>query len=229
MTIIIDYRTGADSIETLERLGCNIIKTKPLGKVYPEINGHPDIQIHKAGDKLICAPEVYEYYRKLMPDRDIICGSAQLSDKYPYDIAYNVCRIGDFAVCNIRYTAQEILSEYERMGIKPINTRQGYAACSICRVSDNAVITADNGIIRLLSGTGIDVLGISPGNIDLYGMEGFIGGASGLIKQDLLIFNGSVDTHRDGEKIKMFCKKHNTEIIELHTGRLTDIGGILAV
>ena len=225
MKVIIDYRASQETVSALCRLGCDVIKTVPLNQVYPEIGGHPDIQLHIVNNKIICAPQVYEYYKKVLPEYQIIRGSAELSDRYPLDIAYNVCRIGKYAICNVKNTAKEIISEYDSI----LNTKQGYAKCSICVVSDNAAITADEGIYKLLTSNGIDTLKITPGNIDLYGMEGFIGGASGLLKPDLLTFNGNLYNHPDGQLIEKFCNSHGVNIVCLHSGRLTDTGSILSL
>ncbi|MCH5212850.1 MAG: hypothetical protein J1G06_07535 [Oscillospiraceae bacterium] len=225
MKVIIDYRTSEKAVSALYRLGCEVIKTIPIDRVYPEIDGHPDIQLHIVNNKVICAPQVYEYYKQMIPEYQVIRGSAELCSKYPYDIAYNVCRIGKYAVCNMKNTAKEIIAEYDNI----LNTKQGYAKCSICVVSDNAVITADEGIYRLLKSNDIDALKIAPGNIDLYGMQGFIGGASGLLKPNLLTFNGNLHEHPDSDRIKKFCSSHGVEVACLHSDRLTDIGSILVL
>ncbi len=229
MKAIVDYRIGAAAEAALLAQGCGIVKTMPLDAVYPEICGHPDIQLHAACDKIICAPQTYEYYKTALDGYNIVRGSYALGAAYPYDIAYNVCRIGKYAVCNVAHTAPEILNAYSAAGVETLDTKQGYAKCSICVVSDTAAITADAGIYKLLTAKGIDVLKIAPGHIGLYGMDGFIGGASGLIKKGLLNFNGRINTHPDGGRIKDFCKSHGVVCVSLHGGKLTDIGSILVV
>ena len=47
------------------------------------------------------------------------------------------------------------------MGYEIINVKQGYAKCSICVVSDNAIITADKGIAKAAIQNRIDVLEIT--------------------------------------------------------------------
>ena len=65
------------------------------------------------------------------------------------------------------------------------------------------------------------------GFIELYNMEGFIGGASGLIDNKTLCFNGNIKTHPDAENIKSFCKNAGVDVISLNNGNLKDIGSIL--
>ena len=38
------------------------------------------------------------------------------------------------------------------------DSKQGYSKCSICVVNENAIITEDNGIARLLKNSQIDVI-----------------------------------------------------------------------
>ena len=73
-----------------------------------------------------------------------------------------------------------------------ISSRQGYSRCSVCVVSDNAIITADEGICRSAEAHGVDVLKIRPGYIDPPGFDyGFIGGqASKFQTQSLLSLEG---------------------------------------
>lgn len=228
-SVIIDYRTDREAVERLNALGLRTILTKPIAELYPEIEGHADIQAHAAFGKIICAPQMYEYYRSQFPDNEVICGGTKLKAKYPYDIAYNACRVGECLICNEKYTDSVLLNEYKKHGYKILNTKQGYSKCSICVVNESAAITADNGICRLLCENGIDTLKITPGHISLYGMDGFIGGASGLLGENRLAFNGSISFHPDSDIIRSFCAKHGVEIIELSEKLLTDIGSILLV
>ena len=74
----------------------------------------------------------------------------------------------------------------------------------------------------------IEVLLIGQGHINLREMPyGFIGGTSGLIKKNVLAVNGNINLHPDGNRIKLFCKKYDVDIITLKTGILTDIGSII--
>ena len=225
MKVIADYRMDEKCKAGLSKLGFDVIPTIPLECVYDEINGHADIQIHIVNNKAICAPEAYEYYKKQLLGIEVICGSMQLDRKYPSDIAYNVCGMGDTAICSKKHTAPEILKEYKNV----INSRQGYAKCSICVVNDNTAITADEGICRILTENGMDVLRISPGYITLGNMTGFIGGASGLLKPGLLAFCGNIKTHPDHADIAAFCRNAGVDIVSLSSGELQDVGSMIAV
>ena len=223
--IITDYRTDEDTKAELKKLGFSVIDTKPIKALYTEVEGHGDMQIHIVNGKAICEPTVYNYYLKKLKNVDVICGSVAINGKYPEDIAYNTCAIGNTAVCKVSNTAPEIINEYKNI----IDTRQGYAKCSLCVLNDYSVITSDNGLYKQLTNLGFNILKINPGHIALGSMEGFIGGASGLIKPNLIAFNGDISEHPDYKNIKCFCRDLNIDIISLKKGVLTDIGSFLVV
>ena len=226
--LLVDYRTDESSIEELRRLGATVYKTTPIKSLYFEIMGHADIQIHFVGKKAVCAPESYSYYKSLKLDGiELICGSNALKSEYPYDIAYNACTIGNYLICRPSHTAIEILSEYRSLKKDILSARQGYAKCSICVVNEETAITADEGMYKLLKDNKLNVLKINEGYIELYNMKGFIGGASGLIDNKTLCFNGNLKTHPDCDNIISFCNNVGVDAVSLNSGNLKDIGSIL--
>ena len=229
--VIVDFRTSQESIIALQQFGITVYKTCEVTTLYDAVCGHADMQIHHIGNnKFVCTPEAYFHFKKILPEADIIKGSKTLTDKYPYDICYNVAVFGKHVICNTACTAIEILSEYQRMGKTILNANQGYAKCSICIINDNAIITADEGIRKIASENKIDVLKINEGFIRLKGMSyGFIGGATGLITPDTLAINGDIKTHKDCDNIISFCKNHKVEVISLKKGEIDDIGSIIPI
>lgn len=225
---VADYRTDKNTVSALERLGYEVVPTMPIAALYEEVRGHADMQLHIVNGKAVCAPEVYGYYKERL-DIPVICGSVSIGGKYPYDIAYNTCLIGKFAVCMSSHTAPEILAEHKAAGHEIIDAKQGYVKCSVCVVNDTSAITADSGMYRLLVQHGLNVLRIEPGDIELYGMSGFIGGASGLLEDGLLAFNGDIRTHRSCGRILEFCKNAGVKPVCVGTGRLFDIGTIIRI
>ena len=226
--VLIDYRTCEESIEELNRLGVTVYKSTPVKSLYDEVKGHPDMQIHFINNKAICAPEVYDYYKSLYLDGiELICGSKHLKPTYPDDVAYNVCSLGEYVILRPLSVAKEIFAEYHYLKKNILNSRQGYAKCSICVVNDNSAITADAGVYKLLKENKLNVLKINEGYIELNKMKGFIGGASGLINDNTLVFNGELKTHPDCDNIISFCKNVGVDTVSLNKGNLVDIGSIL--
>lgn len=226
---VIDYRTCAEVESELRLLGCDVIRTRPLSGLYDEIMGHADIQLHTISDKIICAPSVYGYYKSVFYDKEVVCGSLEPCLPYPKDIAYNVCNIGKYVICSKNHVAPEILTEYKNDGAIFLDVRQGYAKCNICIVNDESAITSDEGIYRELIKNRLNVLKIQSGYISLGNMQGFIGGASGLINKDTLAFCGDLSNHPDGENIKLFCRNIGVDTVKLKNGMLEDIGSIIFI
>ena len=231
MNVIIDFRASNDTIDALSKLNFNVIKTPELTSVNQAISGHSDIMIHKASEKeLVCEPTVYDYFESKLPGYKIIPGEKKLKEKYPYDIAYNVCLISNKIFCNIPNTEKMILNRYEQMGFEIIHINQGYAKCSICIVSDNAIITSDKGIMTTAERNGIDVLLTNDDDIKLPGFNhGFIGGATGLISENKLAINGNIEMHRNSKQIIDFCSRYGVEVISLNKNAIVDIGSIIII
>lgn len=231
--VIIDYHADKEIINSLCSLGIDIIPTVANKDVSPPLWGHADMQICKCSDDLfISAPSCYEYYKNKLSDFNvkIICGKTTLDSNYPKDIAYNVAWIGKSAIHNFNYTDSHIKEYFLHSDVEMINVLQGYSKCTICVVSESAVITSDMGISKTLLEHGTDVLTISDDNIDINGWEyGFIGGASGKISDNTLAFCGDISAHPDYNKIKEFCSKYNVECISLSRKRLMDLGSVILV
>lgn len=229
--VIADCRADNRTIYSLENAGLQVIPTIRLDCLYDAIASHADIQIHYIGNNsFVCALEAYNHYKRLLPDGfALIKGSKSLDAKYPADIAYNAAALKDYVICNSAYTAIEILETYKSMGKDILNVKQGYSKCSVCMVNGSAIITADKRIAKTAKDHNIDVLEINSGYIKLRSMDyGFIGGATGLIKKNTLAVNGELNSHPQGKRIKDFCIKHNSEIVELKDGIMEDIGSIIA-
>lgn len=227
--VIVDFRTGLQTLKSLSDMGFEVIKTLPINSLYQQVCGHSDMQLHITDKNVICHPQTFKYYKNLITDYNVRAGSSELKNKYPYDIAYNVCKIGKYVICNQAHTDTKIIEYYTEKGFEFINTKQGYAKCNICIVNDQAVITSDNGIYNTLKNKNIDVLKIQEGSISLYDMTGFIGGASGLLNERLLAFNGDIRLHPDSENIISFCRNEGVDVVSLSSGILHDIGSIFVV
>lgn len=229
--VIIDCRADDRTVYNLEYYGLQVIPTIKIDSLYDAIATHADIQIHYLGNnRFVCAPEVFEHYKKYLPcNFELIKGSKQLSAKYPDDIAYNAAALKKYVLCNAAHTATEILTEYKSMQKEILNVNQGYCKCSVCIINGSAIITSDKGIAKTAVKNGINVLEIEAGYIKLRNLNyGFIGGATGIIKENILAVNGDINTHPSAEHIKQFCKKHSVELFPLKDGILEDIGTIIS-
>ena len=147
-------------------------------------------------------------------------------NEYPSDIRFNAALFEGFLFCREKYISPAIL---ENVKAKIVDVKQGYAACSVCRVNSYSFITSDISLKKAGDKCGLDVLLIKPGHIgiDCYDY-GFIGGASGLY-QNKLFFTGDISLHPDYDKIHKFIHNRGVEEIKLSDSPLFDYGGILFV
>lgn len=229
--VLIDFRTDKQIVNNLENLGYTVLFTKSIDVLYDGLRGHADMQICKVGNKYICEPRVYEYYKQYINKENLICGSKKLSLEYPDDIYYNICVVGKNVICNTKYTTVELNRIFENDAeLNLIHVKQGYSKCNTCVVAENAIITSDDSIYKAAKENKIDVLKISSGCIKLKGFNyGFIGGATGLIEKNKLAVAGSLKHHPDYNNIKAYCNDFGVNLIELSQNTAEDIGSIIKI
>ncbi|NMA86818.1 MAG: hypothetical protein GX968_05795 [Tissierellia bacterium] len=231
--VIIDGRIDEEIETNLKSLNLNIIPTIQCKEVPEPISYHPDIVMHPINhNTLIIAPNVFHYYEDLLWDMGInlIKGETLLSNSYPKDIAYNVGRIGKYAIHNFKYTDEKLKFYLKKEGFELMHVEQGYTKCSMAIVDEKTIITADHPIYEKTKKLGFSVLLIEPGYIELEGYNyGFIGGSCGNLSKDEIAFSGKFTDHPDKGKILKFLKKHNKKILYLSNKKIKDIGTIISL
>ncbi|NMB08897.1 MAG: hypothetical protein GX981_10985 [Tissierellia bacterium] len=232
-TVIIDGRISEEAKKNLKNLGLNIIPTIECKQVSKPISYHPDIVIHPINhNTLIIAPNVFDYYEEMLSGMGIrlLKGETNLGENYPMDIAYNVGRIGNYAVHNLKYMDEKLKFYLEKEGLELIHVEQGYTKCSMAIINEKSLITADYPIYEKLKSLGFNILLIRPGFIELKGYPyGFIGGTCGNLSKDEIIFSGKFIDHPNREKIIKFTKKYNKKIFWLTNTKIQDIGTIISL
>ena len=228
--VIVDYRINKKSEDFLKNHGITVLKTAKLNTLYESVDGHPDMQIHHLGDNLfVCEGTLLSYYQNLIPDAKLIPG-AKVSNKYPYDIALNACRAGDFLFHYFDFTDYNILEYYKTKSVKLINVKQGYSKCSICIINEKAIITSDVKIAEKANKNGLDALFYDSNQIMLKNLpKGFIGGISGLINKNTLAINGNIEKLDENKRLLDFCQRYEVNIISLSDEIPEDIGSILPI
>ncbi len=228
--VLIDYR-AEKAFKALKAFGIKVIVTPNVNIAYSAISGHADIAFHHLNEQYaVAAPDVYDYYCSIFGKEHIICGDKKIESTYPGDAAYNIARIGNTIFHNLKYTDKNILEYYRAKGTKLINIKQGYSKCSVCIVSETALITEDISIQKAALKESFDVLLIGKGAVSLKGFPyGFIGGASGLISNDVLLFNGKIENHPDFCRIKSFCANYGVKTMSAGNYTLEDIGSIISI
>ncbi len=207
--IIISAEAPREIIEYIKSLGHEVYSLTGRG-VLPPVRCHADM--------FIC---------RLTEDAIISALEDELTPGYPQETAFNALVMQNKLFCRTASASPRLLDAARALGMSVIPVKQGYAACSVCRVSDNAAITADSGMAAALEGAGIDVLRIRPGHILLPGYDtGFIGGASALL-DGRLIFFGNAAGHPDWRQMEQFIAARGIEYKIFPTLPLTDLGGLV--
>ena len=235
MIAIIDHRASIKSRNALKKLGIDVIPVPPSPCLQSGVASHTDMLIFIGFGRLFCHASYYENNKALVElisrvgNLNICLSNEEWSQNYPLDVLFNACLIGNRLICNEKTVSRQILNAARESEVEIVNANQGYTKCSICIVSENAIITSDKHIERSCTDIGMDVLLISEGNISLPPYNfGFIGGTSGQCGENVF-FCGSLSTHPDGNRINAFCTKHGKKAISLSDGELQDVGSIIFI
>ncbi len=222
-----DYNT--EIYKKLEKLGIEPIFTTKSTNVRQGIQNHADlVYCPLSSDYCLISKGQAELQEKLLT----IGYKAEFIDEdlgynYPNDVWLNCVIIGNHIFYNPETVSRKIRDFVKKSDLTEISVRQGYTKCSIAVVSDDAFITDDISIGSRGVEFGFDVLVISKGDIKLQNFDyGFIGGATGKIAEDKMLFTGKLEKLSDCDSIKKFLYKHNVEPIELTNGFVEDIGSI---
>ena len=193
-------------------------------RLHESVCSHADMLCVKLCKKLLFTREYYEKNIDILSGLDVVLTDERHGEKYPSDILFNVLFTEDASYAKRDGIWEKIVAYGKEHTRKAVNVKQGYAKCSVAKVS-GGYITADDGLFKKLTENGEKVLKISPGGIALPGVDyGFIGGASFYYDKTIYFF-GDLSSHPDCEKINGFCKETCTKAVSISSCPLTDIGG----
>lgn len=231
--VIIDYRASKEVIEFFDKKGIKSIKTCPCLELQEPVNGHPDMVMHPVDERtFVVAPNVFNYYAAQLTciGIKVIKGGKTLHRNYPDDIAYNVARIGRYAVHNMRYTDEVLRCCLEAVKTEFIHVSQGYAKCSIAPLDSNKAVTSDEGVHRILRLNGIECLCMNPGIVRLDGYDyGFIGGAVFILEPGIFVLSGRIKDQSEDERLRAFTKTSGYKYVEASKEEISDLGTVIPV
>ena len=227
--LIIDSRIRKEEYDYLSKY-FNVIKLELSEDVYEEISGHSDIFFCKVNNKVICSPNAkYE-------SEEFLKGNLEVKNKYPDDVMYNVCQIGNKLIVN-KYVDKKIIEFWKTKNKEDniITVNQGYTKCSISVTGDNSCITSDVGIYKKLIEENINVSLIEDNKIflldkklNLSKMNGFIGGATFVFNNKFVLFGDFKKLKRDNQEIiKENLRNNNLELIDFKNLEIIDYGGVI--
>ncbi len=220
----------AKLLEKLEELNIGAVITAESKNLDGRIHIHTDMLINNISKGVLIADNTQKNNIVNFLTIGYRCDFFESDTKspYPHDCLLNCVVIGDKLICNPNITHKNILKYAQNNNYDIIRVRQGYSKCSVCIVSDNALITDDESIHKACAINHIDSLYISKGSVKLNGYNyGFIGGCTGLIDKDKLLFNGDINYHKDCGRIIDFLNKYNVSPVIIEDEPLIDIGSIL--
>lgn len=160
--------------EALEQTGHSVYTVKSSDAVYDAISAHPDIYMCRIKNVLVIdemtvtEPDLKEIYMAEMEEKAedfsetplipalrpeghggyIVFEMGGIGYEYPFDIAYNAVATDRFFIHNTEWTSPSLLDRARDAGLEIISVKQGYTKCSCVVAGDNALITADEGILR---------------------------------------------------------------------------------
>ena len=233
---IIDARTSDECERALLLRGFRVVRTAPSKRLGEAVCAHPDMLMFAYNNKIITsvdycdeAPYLFTDIRELSKEASISFTDVNQEPTYPRDVCFNALVAGDKMFCRKDSIAPALLTLADAEGLRVIDVKQGYPACTVLLLDEHHAISADKGMARALCTEGIEVTEISNGDILLPPHEyGFIGGAAGVYK-DTVYFIGDVSTHRDSGKILSACEKANKRVVSLSGDMLLDLGRILFI
>lgn len=205
----------------------------PSGRLSVPLSSHPDMLLCRIGNELVATSDyleaseaemsvIYDHTRARMHFTSDIHGK-----DYPEDVILNALVMGKRIFAREASLSPYLKELAKSRGYTLINSNQGYPACTVMRLSDEAAITADRGMYALLTENGIRTYLIEQGGIELSPYEyGFIGGASG-VYSECAYFIGNAEKHPSYDIIKEALDKEGLRPVMLGDFPLTDLGGIL--
>lgn len=213
----------------LRALGLQVFETLVDMRLPTPVAAHPDMQLFDFGyghmfgikgsplKKILADISVHYWETEGEPGRI-----------YPKDVLCNGFVLNQVLYGNLKAIDSRILSAANARSIRLQHVSQGYAACSVCIVDKQSIITADASIANAAEKNGIAVLQIDAGGILLPGYDtGFIGGCCGKLSDTAMAFTGDLCSHPNGVEIQNFLHRRSIQVVTLTDKPLLDIGGII--
>jgi len=219
----------------ITRLGLEPIFVPDNPQVDSRLSGHADLSVfHGGGNRLWLAPYLKgSPFARQLQDRGFSLCFPQFRQgpEYPSDAQLNQCVLGRTLIFGKRTAPKSLVDFFtNELSYQVLVVNQGYVRCSVCPVTEHALITSDRGIGEVAHSAGLDVLLISSGFVALPGFShGFIGGAAFKISVDQLALTGHFSAHPDAKRILSFLAKHSVNPVYLTDRPIFDIGSAIPI
>lgn len=224
--VLVDKFISEYAKKTLNSLNIDYIETTSVESIIDCTSTHPDMQFLMFEQrKVLVEKNTYSYYKKLLPDFEIIPIDG-IQSPYPKDSALNITILDD--KCFLTNYQNNFIGDY--ISNNKIFIKQGYSKCNICILNESAIITSDKGIIENAINFGVKAYYLPSDDIFLKDYKnGFWGGCTGLIDKNLLFFNGNIEKLSCYSDLKTILTKEKIEPIYYQESFLEDTGSIIPI
>lgn len=227
VTSLISGKMNSIVLDYFKSRGIELFLTRTNPLIDKSVSEHCDMSaLHLGSGRIVVDKNQCELIKELHEaDIEVIESERAVSGAYPDDIILNQVLIGEYHIGKTDCCDKAVIDGTPQF--KRVNTKQGYSKCSCLVVDERSVITDDESIHRKVLEIGLNSLLISKGDVFLDGHDyGFIGGASGKLSDNEVIFFGDITKHSDYDKITSFLNERDIKIIHFDFP-LTDFGGII--
>lgn len=212
-------------ISILKSYGYVCIPTIKSNKVSEPISCHADVLYLKTSSNQLYISKCQCDNYQLLKEIGYNIYNIDLNVGYKNESKLNIVITNSMIMCNPK-TCTDIDSF--KSGKKIIYVKQGYTKCSTVIINNNCFITEDESIYKSLIKLKYECLLIDKGYVRLDGYNyGFIGGASAVLDNEILLFFGDISKHPQYNLIREFCDKNKIKVQYIEDMPLTDIGGII--
>lgn len=229
MLAIIDSRSTKQAINNLKKYVTDVYTFQTNGITGNPISGHPDIFIYQEKNQLVVAPNAPVELFAFFENHNIayLKGKRDVGHELVNSVQYNCLSTSQFLFHRSGFTDSAILKINKDKEF--IQLPQAYTRCSLVHLCEDNYLTSDRGIEKVLLQRGLFCFYFNPEEITIQDHKnGFIGGAVGICGKRIF-FNGNIELHADGQRLKEHLLNLGFDIINLSDEYLYDGGCIFFV
>jgi hypothetical protein len=229
MFAIIDSRSSKQAINSLKECVEDLFVFQTSDTTYNSISGHPDIFIYQDNNHLVVASNAPIELFKFLNNYNIayLKGERDVGHALDNSVQYNCLSTSQFLFHKSGFTDTVILEINKDKDF--VQLPQAYTRCSLVHLCEDSYLTSDRGIEKVLLQKGLACFYFNPEEIIIQDHKnGFIGGAIGIWAKRIF-FNGNIELHADGQRLKEHLLNLGFDIVNLSDEYLYDGGCIFFV
>ncbi len=229
MIAIIDSRSSEQVISNLNKYVTDVYTFQTNGVTGNSISGHPDIFLYQHENRLVVAPNTPAELFRFLENYNIayIKGDRDVGHELESSVQYNCLSTPHFFFHKAGYTDPVVLGINKEKEF--LHLPQAFTKCSLVHLCEENYLTSDRGIEKVLLKKGLSCFYFDPEEISIVDHKnGFIGGSVGIWGKKIF-FNGNVELHADGKRLREYLLYHGFDIVNLSDEFLYDGGCIFFI